>query len=188
MALPQLGTHFRFIINPCTKSGIAPPVVHLMIDLARGTYAKTTEANVSSGHSTPQGEREPPETPPEAPNNDTVASGSTEEHDSGDNTDHCGDESTQDESRESWPILIWNQLLGIVSLVQTLRKWSIRTMLRGCMKKVRASCSIARGCLWSEAQLKQIKDSCQAIWESNHEIILDRVGDHSSGKITLLLK
>ena len=30
---------------------------------------------------------------------------------------------------------------------------------------------IARGCLWFEAQLKQIKDSCQAIWESDHEIV-----------------
>ena len=30
-----------------------------------------------------------------------VASGSTEEHDSEDNTNHCGDESTQDEPREN---------------------------------------------------------------------------------------
>ena len=48
---------------------------------------------------------------------------------------------------------------------------AIRTTQKRFQKKVRASCSIARGCLWSKAQLKQIKDSCQAIWGSDHEII-----------------
>ena len=65
---------------------------------------------------------------------------------------------------------------------------AIRTTQKRLWKKVRASCSIARGCLWSEAQLKQIKDSHQAIWESNHEIVWTEQEmtfreDHTSFKV-----
>ena len=38
-------------------------------------------------------------------------------------------------------------------------------------KKVGASCSITKGCLWSEAQLKGIGDSHQAVWENDCDII-----------------
>ena len=38
-------------------------------------------------------------------------------------------------------------------------------------KKVWASCNIAKGCLWSGAQLKQIGDSYQAVCESDCEVI-----------------
>ena len=72
-----------------------------MIDLARGPMSKLQRANVSSGHSTPQGDGELPKTTPETPNNGVVALGSTGEHDSEDNTNHCGDKSNQDESREN---------------------------------------------------------------------------------------
>ena len=70
-----------------------------------------------------------------------------------------------------WPFLIWNQPLGIVSLVWTLRKWSLELHKRRFQKKVQTSWSIARGSLWSEAQLKWIKYSHQVIWESDYEII-----------------
>ena len=101
-ALPQLGAYSLGSSSiPCTKSRIVPPIVHLMIDLARRPMPKIVEANVSSEHNTPQGREELPITLPEAPNNDTVASGSIEEHACGDNTNHCGDESTQDGLREN---------------------------------------------------------------------------------------
>ena len=87
--------------------------------------AKTAEANVSSGHSIPQGNRELPETPMETPNNGMGASGSTEEHSSEDNTDHCGDKSTKISQGRMWLTLIWNQPLGIFSLVQTWRRWPL---------------------------------------------------------------
>ena len=64
-------------------------------------HAKTAEANVSSGHSTPQGNGELPTTPLKVHDNSVGASGSMEEHNSKDNTNHCGDESTQDELREN---------------------------------------------------------------------------------------
>ena len=38
-------------------------------------------------------------------------------------------------------------------------------------KRVWASCSLAKGSLWSEAQLKWIGDSCQAVWGHDHEIV-----------------
>ena len=63
-------------------------------------HAKITEADMNSGYSTPQGNGELPEITPEAPNSAMVALGSTGEHDSEDNTGHCGDESDQDKSRE----------------------------------------------------------------------------------------
>ena len=34
-----------------------------------------------------------------------------------------------------------------------------------------ASCGITRDCLWSETQVRLIKDSDQAIWDSDHEIV-----------------
>ena len=67
----------------------------------RRTHAKTTEADASSGHSTPKGNGELPKAPLEVHNNGMGASGRTEEHNSKDNTDHCGDKSTQDKLREN---------------------------------------------------------------------------------------
>ena len=32
-------------------------------------------------------------------------------------------------------------------------------------------CSIARGCLWSEAQLKGIGDSHQTVWEHDYQVV-----------------
>ena len=64
-------------------------------------HVEITEADVSSGCSAPQGNGKAHETPPDVPNNDMVASGSTEEHNHEDNADHCGEESTQDQSREN---------------------------------------------------------------------------------------
>ena len=38
-------------------------------------------------------------------------------------------------------------------------------------KKVWTSCYIAKGCVWSEAQLKQIGDSHQTVWECVYKVI-----------------
>ena len=82
-----------------------------------------------------------------------------------------------------WLILIWNQLLGIVSFVQTLRKWPLELHERGSGRK-----SEHFAALLGAAQLKQMKDSHQAIWESNHEIIwteqeITLGEDHTSFKV-----
>ena len=38
-------------------------------------------------------------------------------------------------------------------------------------KRVQASCSLGKGGLWSEAQLKWIGDSCQAMWGHDNEMV-----------------
>ena len=89
-AFPQLGVHLSGLSSiPSTKSRITSPTVHLMIDLGRGPWPKLqTEADVSSGHNTSQGNRELPETPSEI-------------CDSENNTDYCGDKSNQAKLREN---------------------------------------------------------------------------------------
>ena len=69
-----------------------------------------------------------------------------------------------------WPIPIWSQPLGILTCSDT-DEVVVTTTQKRFWKKVWASCSNAMGCLWSEVQLKSIRDSHQAIWESDHEII-----------------
>ena len=48
---------------------------------------------------------------------------------------------------------------------------AINSACRKFWKKVQSPCSITKGCLWLEAHLKWIGDSCQAVWESNYEVI-----------------
>ena len=68
----------RLLTNPLHKRLDCSPNGALYDRPGKRAYAETAEADVSSGNSTPQGDGEPPETPLEVPNNDTVASGSTE--------------------------------------------------------------------------------------------------------------
>ena len=82
-ALPQLGTHLLgSLLILSTRSGIAPPNSTPHDQHGKRAYAKTVEANVSSRHSTPQGNGELPKTTLKKPNNGMVVLGSTGEHDS----------------------------------------------------------------------------------------------------------
>ena len=47
----------------------------------------------------------------------------------------------------------------------------IRTTCKKYRKRVQASCSLGKGSLWSEAQLKWISDSHQVMSGHDHEII-----------------
>ena len=87
-------------------------------------------------------------------NNGVGASGSTEEHNSEDNTDHCGDESTQDESRENTADSDLESASGDCLTCLDMEEVAIRTAQKRFQKRVQASCSIVRGCLWSEAQVR----------------------------------
>ena len=81
---------------------------------------------------------------------------------------------SQIQAMTHWKVLLTlvpNQQLGTASHVQILKRWPSTLAAKKFQKKVWASCSIAKGCLWLEAQLKQIGDSCQAVWESNYEVI-----------------
>ena len=48
---------------------------------------------------------------------------------------------------------------------------TIRTAHQKYRNRVWASCSLGKGSLWSEAQLKWIGNSCHAMWGHNNEII-----------------
>ena len=48
---------------------------------------------------------------------------------------------------------------------------TIQTAWKKYWKRVQASCRISKGSLWTEAQLKRISDSHQAVWRHDHESI-----------------
>ena len=104
--IPLIGTPpiwcspVRFIINPHHRKQDHCPSGTPDNQPGKRAYAETSEANVSNGHKTPQVNAELPITILETPNDAMVAFGSTGEHGSEDNTDHCGDNSNQDESRK----------------------------------------------------------------------------------------
>ena len=50
-------------------------------------------------------------------------------------------------------------------------KVTIWTTHKKYRKRVQASCSLDMDSIWSEAQLKWISDSCQAVWGYDQEII-----------------
>ena len=67
--------------------------------------------------------------------------------------------------------LVLSQQLGDCLTCLDTEEVAINSADKKFWKKVWASCSIAKGCLWSEAQLKWIGDSHQAVWESDYEVI-----------------
>ena len=113
---------------------------------------------------------------------------SAEEHNSKGNTDHCGDKSTKDELRENAANSDLELASGNCLTCSDMEEVAIRKAQKRFQKRVQASCSIVRGCLWSEAQVRWIKDSCQAIWNSDHEVIqteqlIALEEDHTSFKV-----
>ena len=48
---------------------------------------------------------------------------------------------------------------------------TIRIAQKKYRKRVHSSCNQGKGSLWSEAQFKQIGNSCQAMCKHDHEII-----------------
>ena len=60
---------------------------------------------------------------------------------------------------------------GYCLMCSDTKEVTINSTHKKFWKKVWASCNITRGCLWSEAQLKQISNSHQAVWESDYKVI-----------------
>ena len=142
--IPLIGTPpvghslIRFIIDPLHKKQDHSPISAPDSQPGEMAHAETTEANVSSGHRTVQGTGELPEMPPEVPIEDTVASGSTEEHDSGDNTNHCGNESTQNELRENTADSDLESAFGDCLTCLNTEEVAIRTVWKRFWKKVKS--------------------------------------------------
>ena len=105
--------------------------------------------------------------------------GSTVDHDrdsvvevSGDDADQSGDESdSSSDSQESAADLGPNSATGDCLTSSDTEEAAIITTCKKFQKKVWASCSTTKDCLWSEAQLKQICDSCHAVWGSDYDVI-----------------
>ena len=96
---------------------------------------------------------------------------STEEHDSLDNTHQSGDGSTQDELRENAADSDLESASSDCPSCSDMEKLAIRKAQKRFWKRVWASCSIVRGSLSLKAQVKQIKDIHQAIWDSDLKIV-----------------
>ena len=48
---------------------------------------------------------------------------------------------------------------------------SIQTVPKKYQRRVRASCKLKKGNIWTEVQLKRSNDSCQDVWRHDHEIV-----------------
>ena len=118
--------------------------------------------------------------PQEVHDNGTATPESTEEHNSRNSTDHSGNESTQNESRENAADSDLELAWGDCLIFSDMEELAIRMAQKIFWKRVQASCSITRGCLWLGAQVRQIKDCNQSIWNSNQEIRTE-VADCSQG-------
>ena len=82
------------------------------------------------------------------------ASGSTEEHNNEDKTDHFGDKSTQDELRENAADSGLGSASGDCLACSDMEEVAVRTAQKRFWKRVWAFFSIVRGCLWSEAKVR----------------------------------
>ena len=156
--LPVGHSLVRFLINPQHEKLDHSPKGAPDDQPGKRAHAETTEAKASSGCSTLQGGKEPPGIPLEAHEKGTGANKSTKEHNNRNSIDHSGDESTQDESRENAADSDLESSSGDCLTCSDMEELAIRTAQKRFWKRVKASCSIMKGCLWSKAQLRQIKD------------------------------
>ena len=91
---------------------------------------------------------------------------------SGDNADQGGDEA--DSGSDSWESAVDSGPKSATRnclICSENEEAAIESTHKTFWKKVQASCSIAKGCLWIEAQLRQIGDSHHTVWGSNCEVI-----------------
>ena len=89
-----------------------------------------------------------------------------------DGADQSGNESdSSSNSLESAADSSPESATGDCLICSDTKEAAINSAHKTFQKTVWVSCSIAKGCLWLEAQLKWIGDSCQAVWESNYEVV-----------------
>ena len=147
--IPLIGTPpvghspVRFLTDPQYTQLDCSPTSAPSDHPGKRAHTKPAEAEVSSGHSTSQGDRELPRTPLEVPNNGMGASGRTE----GQTARMTLIKVVMSQPMTNWgrtqPTLIWNWPQGIVSLVQIWRRWLSklheRDSRRGCRPPVTLS-------------------------------------------------
>ena len=125
------------------------------------------------------------------------ASGSTGDCDrdsavevSKDDVDEGGDGS--DSGSDSWESTADSgpdSAMGNCLMCLDTKEIAVKSACKKFQKKVHASCSIAKGCPWMDAQLGQIGDSHQTVWGSDYEAVKTKQdialkGDHSSFEVS----
>ena len=96
---------------------------------------------------------------------------STRDQDSESDANHSRASSNLNASRENVADSDMESASGDCITCSDTDEVTIRTAWKKYRKRVGASCSLGKGRLWSEGQLKQIGDSHQAMWGHVHEII-----------------
>ena len=160
------------LIPSITKWDHSPSGAPDMINLGRGPMPKPLKPKPAVGTAHHRVATNHPKCHSEVHDNGMGAPKSTKSTTVGTALITSGDESTQDELRENAADSdLESGLRGLSHLFRYGGAQAIRMAWKRFQKRVWASCSITRGCLWSEAQVRQIKDSYQAIWDSDHEIV-----------------
>ena len=96
---------------------------------------------------------------------------STRDQDSESDANHSGALSDSGTSRENVAESDMESASGDCIMCSDTDEVTIRTACKEYRKRVWTSCSLGKGSLWSEAQLKCIGDSHQAVWGHDHEIV-----------------
>ena len=153
---------------------------------ARSEYSSTKgEEDMPKLASEPRPSSEPqgqePTSTPSSPTKVTVDPGdgtvvetsrSTRDQDSESNANHSGASSDLDASRENVADSDMESVSRDCFMCSDTEEVTIRITQKKYRKMVWASCRLGRGGLWSEAQLKWISNSCQAVWGHMKALIL----------------
>ena len=107
------------------------------------------------------------------------ASESTADHDRDSAVGVCGDDTDQSSDESDWSSDLQDSAVDSGSKSSTgdclmssdNEEVAVDNVNSEVLEETMSLLCIAKICLWSEAKLKQIGDSLQAVWGSNHEII-----------------
>ena len=197
LAHPLLDVHLQdSLAAPHRKSGTTLPAAHSVINATSGPMLtpKRSRLRVNTAlqrvmrtclnwhwrpnpaQTTWAGTYQSPSSPTKAtadPGNGTVVetSRSTRDQDSEGKANHSGSSSDLDTSRENMADSDIDSASRDHFTCLDTDEVTVRITWKKYRKRVQASCSLGKDGIWSEAQLKQIGNSCQVMWEHDHEII-----------------
>ena len=197
VGIPLVGHPFTgFIASSIQKKWHCSSRCALGDQCNKQTHADSQEVEARSEHSYTKGNEDMPKLAPEArhsfkpqrqeptgppssptkaiadPGDGTVVetSRSTRDQERGTNADYSGASSDLDASKENVANSDMESASQHCFVCLNTDKVTIRISQKKQRKRVQASCSLGKGGLWSEAQLKWIGNSCQAMWGHDHEI------------------
>ena len=186
-----------FIVGPMHKKQSHSPSIAPCDQCNKWTHVNSQEVKVRSEHNSMKDDEDLPEmvleagpsydpwrhgpiSLPSSPTNapidpdegivaDTLRN--TGDQDSENNCSHHGVSSDQNTSRENVAESDLESTSEDCLTCLDMDKVIITATQMNLMKNVQASCSLAKGCPWSEAQLKQIGDSYHVICVHDHWIV-----------------